>query len=528
MDVQQMLSSLQKTFSERLPGGLSGEADSRLRRTLKHYVNEVTSTAGSEQDILRETYNSMAKWLKRNTTFISSKSSVASDPSPGPSQAMSSIFASGPGRMSPLTMASFDSMTDYTLGVNMGSDDEENPIDKFERIKARRAAAPNSVQELEPLRKQVSIPTGPATQPKDFLMRQEDVVKYRETEYNLMLNSKDRDWVNGNEENRYNFSIQLDSTARPQGTGRQATITNRFRNITKIEFVKAILPVEGLDVVIQRDCATAGSPANPELSFVGTLAVPFVNVIMDEMTGNNFGTNETVDKSLAICQYDATWKSDSMTSNKSVNRGYTLFFPKFLKAQRVYAPTPLASLQKMSFSIQNPENQLLSKSPDALAITDVVFGSSPDVVSCYFDASGEYLFIRTATWFPMWSFSTMDRVQFAGLTSTDGNTDIVAWLQQEAGHVVVGIGYDSAALSVIVDGPNDCGYANYVVIRNRFKNPNSGDCARQHFAAELVSVPLPVMIMSGAMLNLSRQVQLTLRVTVRELDATTNLRPDNV
>jgi hypothetical protein len=508
MDVQQMYQSLQTTFGKRLPDGLSDEANSRLRRTLKHYVKEITESGGSERDILRETYESMAKWLKRNTSFISSRSSVVSNPT-------------GPDRMSPLTMASFDAMTDYTLGIQMPSDDEENPIEKFERLKARRAS-PQASQEFEPIR---LPPQVTSSQPKDFIIRQQDVVKYRETEFNLILNSKDRDWVTNSVENRYNFSVQLDSAVRPQGTGYQATITNRFRNITKIEFIKAILPVEGLDVVIQRDCASGGS--NPELSFVSALSMPYVNVIMDEMTGNNFGTNDSVDKSLAVCQYDATWKSDSMTSSKSVNRGYTLFIPKFMKAQRIYAPTPLASLQKMSFCIQNPENQILTKIPDAVRVSEIVLGSSPDIVSCYSDISAEYLFVRLMQWVPMWSFSTMDRTQFAGLTSTNGNEDIIAWLQQESGNVVVGCCQETADLSVI-DGPNDCGYVNYLVIRNRFKSPTSGDCERQQFNAERVSVPLPIIITGGSVINLSRQVQLTLRITVRELDATTNLRPDNV
>lgn len=506
-----MFQSLQTTFGKRLPDGLSDEANSRLRRTLRHYVKEVTESGGSERDILRETYESMAKWLKRNTSFISSRSSVVSNPT-------------GPDRMSPLTMASLDAMTDYTLGIQMPSDDEENPIDKFERLKARRAS-PHATQEFEPIR---LPPQVTPSQPKDFIIRQQDVVKYRETEYNLILNSKDRDWVNNSVENRYNFSVQLDSASRPQGTGHQATITNRFRNITKIEFIKAILPVEGLDVVIQRDCLSAGAPANPELSFVSALTMPYVNIIMDEMTGNNFGTNDVVDKSLAVCQYDATWKSDQMAKNLSTNRGYTLFFPKFMKAQRTYAPTPLASLQKMSFSIVNPENQILTNTPDAIGVKDILLGSAGDIVSCYYDISAEYLFVRLAQWVPMWTFSTVDKVQFAGLTSTDGNQDIIAWLQKESGHVVVGCAYDSPTLSVVVDGPNDCGYVNYVVIRNRFNNPTLGDCGRELFNAEKNALPLPIIITSGSVINLSRQVQLTLRITVRELDATTNLRPDNI
>jgi hypothetical protein len=259
------------------------------------------------------------------------------------------------------------------------------------------------------------------------------------------------------------------------------------------------------------------------------MGMPYITIIMDEMTGNNYGTNEQIDKSLAVCQYDAVWRSEYMTTNKMVNRGHTLFFPKFLKAQRIYAPTPLASLQKMSFSILNPENQLLSSLPDAVAVTDILIGSNKSLVSCYFDTSGEYLFIKTETWFPMWSFSTLDRLQFAGLECNAGNEDLIAWLQQESGHVVVGTAYDDLTqlTSTIIDGSNDCGYANYIIIRNRFVDPQHGDCKRNKFNAE-VAPNIPVFITKGAVLNVNRQVQMTLRLTVRELDSTTNLRPDNV
>jgi hypothetical protein len=507
-----MFTSLNQTFSQKIPGGLSQEATSRLNRSLRHYIQQ----GGSEQDIMRETYSSMAAWLKRNTGFIGS---------PKPAQEF---------RQTPLTMASFDGMTDYTTGVTMPEEDTESPLDKFEKLKARRNGLepmPIQTAEMSPSQAAITRPAFfkqpvPPTQPKDFLLKQEDIVKYRETEYNLILNSKDRDWVNNTKENRYHFAVQLDSGSKPQGTNAQVSITNRFRNITKIEFIKVILPVEGLDVVVQRDCLAAGSPpqADPSLSFVSVLATPFITIVMDEMTGNNYGSNEKIDKSLAICQYDATWKSETTSVTTTTNRGYTLFFPKFLKAQRIYAPTPLASLQKMSFSILNPENSPLSSIPDAYSVSNIFLGANSNITSCYRDTNSEYLFIRCSTWFPVWAFSALDRIQFAGLVSA-GNDDIVDWLQQEHGHVVVQTAYNATPTG-IEDGTNTAGYANYVIIRNRFNDPTTGSSSRQPFVAEATTTS--VEISQGAVLNLSRQVQMSLRITVRELDSTTNLRPDNV
>lgn len=490
-----MLDTLHKTIGSKI--SLTDEMDTRLNRTLRHYINEV-KPRGSDNDVLRETYNSFIKWVDRNK------------PVENPVKVSWSSS-----RMTPLTMAPLDGMTDYTTGITMPVEEEENPLDKYERIKGRRA-----VQELASIN-DVPISQVPSSN-KDILQRQDDVVKYREMEYNLILNSKDRDWVNNVKENRYNFSIILDAATRAQGTGNQATLTNRFRNITKIEFVKIILPVEGLDVVVQRDASTA----TPSTGFISVLSTPYITVTMDEINGNNYGTSEQIDKSLAVCQYDATWRSDSMTTTKNNSRGYTLFFPKFMKAQRIYAPTPLASLQKMSFTIQNPENQLLSAIPDALTIKTIAYGNlSTLTANAYKDTASNYIFIETSTYFPMWSFNLLDRIQFAGLKSTT-NTDLMAWLQRESGHVIVDIAYRSISTGLLALGSNDSGYSNYIIVRNRFVDPTTGATTRNVFVDEVATTT--AITVTGSVLNVSRQVQLSLRVTVRELDSTTNLRPDNV
>jgi hypothetical protein len=140
-----------------------------------------------------------------------------------------------------------------------------------------------------------------------------------------------------------------------------------------VEFVKAILPIEGLDVVLTRDCS---DNAIPDASFTSALGLPFINVTLDEITGNNVGTTTDIDKSLAICQYDAAWKSDHLSATTMTSRGYTLFFPKLMKAQRIYAPAPLSSFQRLSFELLTPENTVLSKAADAFSVGSIFFGQA--------------------------------------------------------------------------------------------------------------------------------------------------------
>jgi hypothetical protein len=524
---QRMLGSLRQNLGARIPGGLTEGAEGRLQRTLSHYVNEVMGKKGrlDEQDVLRETYNSMVNWLRKNQSQLAAVAppTVANGPPAPPA----------PGLPPP----------------DLPMDGEEDPLVLFERLKAARTAAPAPAAgppspsplrqpELTPLPPQVT-PTSRPVQQKDVVQRMEDVVKYREVEYNLLLNSKDRDWLHGTTENRYNFSVVLNGGTRPQGLGIQAMLENRFRNIVRIEFVKAMLPVEALSMVVPVDCS--GNHL-VEDAFSSVLALPYVTVTMDELQGNNYGTTDTIDKSLAVIQYDATWRSDALTLSRNTNRGYTLFFPKHMKAQRVYQPTPLANLQKMSFHLLNPENLPLSKTPDAVQVDRIIQGSDASG-SCYSitDPSGlsEYLFIQTNAWFPIWSFSQMDRILLAGLT-TDSATYSAAtqtlnrWLQREEGHAVLGVAHTTD--TGIVDGGNDCGYANYIILRSRFQDPRTGACDVQPFTGSVASEnafwtevsAFPAEQQCGGVLNLSRQVQLVLRIVTRDMDTATNVRPDNI
>jgi hypothetical protein len=545
---QRMLASLRQTFNARLPDGLTPQAEARIRRTVTHFRSQVTSKQGSlnEQEVLRLSYDSMVDWFRRNTQYVR----------PAPVEIEGAVLP--------------DSVPSTGLNAigGMPFDGEVDPSVLFAQMIADRQAAmgpaPGSggktlLDELQPVETRVRIPADlkppapietrsppPVVQQKDFITRQEDVIKYREVEYNLLLNSKDRDWLNQTKQNRYNFSIVLDGTSRPQGTGAQPTILNRFRNIVRLEFIKAIMPVESLDLVVPRLCTDVSATDVPA-AFYSVLGLPFINVMLDEYTGNNFGTDDGIDRSFAICQYDATWRTDQFQANDNTSRGFTLFFPKFMKAQRVYAPTPLSSFTKLSFQLLDPENNLLSTTPDSYAVSRVLFGTNT-TGSCYTGslANDNYLFIQTKEYFPLWAFSQLDKILFAGLTFTSatattqtGGDALIQWLQRDQGHIVVGVGYNTTGTTPadVKDGGNSAGYANVIIIRNRFGPPNTttGAVTLDPFtpggsdaalATELAAYPPNYQ--DGGVLNLNRQVQLVLRVVTRELDPTTNVRPDNV
>ena len=547
---QSMLASLRQTFGERLPTGLTEPADSRLQRTLKHYVGQVLRIHGNmnEQEILRETFDSMASWFRRNTEQLT-RPVIEHAVSPDTASAMDMIGGPMDGEQDPIVLfakirAARDGGDSFPAATATSIVGGRLP----EPVETRKAQPMPIVTELKPIETRIK-PRLPADnlalQPKDFLQPQEDVIKYREAEYNLVLNSKDRNWLKNTKENRYNFSVMLDSASRAQGTGMQPTIQNRLRNIVRIEFVKALLPVEGLDVVIPKIPGSSSCTPEPENGFVSVLGMPSVTVVMDEeKDANTIGTSDAVNKSLAVCQYDATWRSDHFNTNKDLNRGYTLFIPKFMKAQRVYAPTPLANLQRMSFQLLNPEDQILSKAPDSVAIAQIIRGDDMAGTSCYVTVTGtdSYIFLRTSVYFPLWSFSQTDRIKLGGLVFVDASSTtqaagnaLISWLQRDEGHVVVGIAHSLVATPLTAtDGANSDGYANFIIIRNRIvTNTSTGVSGLDPFTGDdntffATVSDYPVGYEGAGALNLSRQVQLVLRVITREYDPTTNVRPDNV
>jgi hypothetical protein len=119
-----------------------------------------------------------------------------------------------------------------------------------------------------------------------------------------------------------------------------------------------------------------------------------------------------------MLQYDANWYTD--TTN--VSDGYLGMIPKFMKCQKVYEPTPLATLTKLTIELQTPSGSTLSTAPDTLSIQNIyVSGSVPagvydsgayrNLVDNSAATNGTYYIIRTTTFFNKWLFQPGNRIQ---------------------------------------------------------------------------------------------------------------------
>ncbi len=399
--------------------------------------------------------------------------------------------------------------------------------------------------------------------PQNNVVREDKIVSYREVENNLFIYSADRDWLRNNKENRYQFSVNFDPAANGQSFGPSLAAQQKFKNITRIELVKAIMPGESLDVTVSRTKDSLTTNTNYQDNI---LNLPYITVRIAELENNNYGTDNFLDRSFGVLQYDAQWLSDT-TIQSNCTKGFLAMIPKFLKCQKEYYPTPLSTLQKLTINLLRPNGELISDSPDTFDIGGIIapqtgevfsnvfpftksikFGTTPinyNVMLPSVNGSPANFFINTSKYFSKFEICKGDRIRISGYTYSDSALNdptygqslraFCNWINRPEGHIALDFMYSVAFdlannTSGLQDGFNDVGYANFIVIQARYQDPSTGsvllDSFGTNFGAILntfgTSLQSPVRL-----INLNKQLNLVLRVITREMDSLPQLRPDN-
>jgi len=571
---------LAKNFQQRLGSQLNEKQSSRLERALEHYMSEVyEANAGAPvQNLNKET---LAATASDFSDYIQ-RTDALSTATPQMFQETSNRFEQLQQERQRTLEAPRPGVPDYVQAVVIKEDDSVSALSLFEEAKKKRnqemsaqaetqmakrqsaAAQPlyltgeterpdprslydkpldmvvagQQVQEL-PGRADMN-PTiarpGPSamrgTLQQDMIIKQQDIQAYKETEYNLSVYSADRKWEVDNGENRFNFSVNLYSGNPTNGVSVMPKATARFRNIVRIEFVKAVLPIENTDIIVRKTSTSAYDTTYLKNVF----GYPFVTLNVNELDTNNYGTNNNMDNAFAILQYDANW-----TDNTN-SLGFTSMIPKHMKCQRIYSPTPLATLNKLSVRLQQPNGNLVSSTADTLDVNGAFLSITADVTTYagatlsgatkYVDSTGEYIWIDSKTWFSKYQVAAGDRILIRNLnplssTPTAAQIDFLAFLQREDGHMVVDIATTAA------DGSNSAGYSKYIIIRSKFGDPTTGSTSVAPFGGAANNTTLSTFLRtntftSGRLIDLSHQTQLIFRIVTREYDSGSLVRPDNL
>lgn len=554
---QKVVTFLQQHYSSRLGTPLPERVDSRIKKTVQHYMTEISKVRGTNapinvlnQEVLRETSTSIDAWMKKQEQPQQSQ-----PPQQRQFQQPQQMVSQLRSRQEESSFS--DSFLTPEFKNSYAVDEEEDPIVLLNRIKKQRedeAKDINSttpimkVQELEDTRPQaIPAPDRLAPLPQDYIIPQEAIVKYKEKEYNIFLTSSDRDWFRNKSENRYSFSVTFNPGNR-SGYGLSPSVQERFKNIQRIEFVKAILPTESLTNLVRTTQKIPSVISNFD-RVINVFSLPFIGLRIAELNNNGFSTNPREDNTFAIIQYDSSWNSDTSLSSANPSKtrvGYTGFIPKHLKCQRIYEPTPLSNLQKMTIRLERHDGDLLSIDPDVFGITRICLSNVTTGIgsagnnSVYSLTANEYIFIQTSSWFPYSAVSEGDVINIQGFTVASGTAadttrlDFEQFINVPGGLYVVALAYVDSS-NIIQDGSNTVGYSNVIILRSRFENPSTGSIARQYFGGSNTQEVLletdintqSSISSTAALINLSRQVHLVMRIITRDMDSASNIRPDN-
>jgi hypothetical protein len=659
---------LTNNFQQRLGSQLNEKQTSRLERALEHYMSEVFTSNASlpiqnlNKEVLAVTASDFNDYLQRQDAVAQAPVNTFQETS----QRYDQIQLDRQRTME----APRPSIPDYVQPMVIKEDDSVSALSLFEEAKKRRNIETSAQAEeqlakransaLQPLylednqnqrpdpramfdkpldmvlaaTSQRELPgrgdgnptlarPGPSIAPRvvlqqDMLIKQEDIQSYKETEYNLSVYSADRSWETdfNNNENRFNFSVNLNSNNSPIGLNMMPKAANRFKNIVRIEFVKAIVPIENTELLIRKVTSTyqpdllqtlitaqaisitsinAAASAAPAVAanagqkslelmdakntlltnavcrydtqyMTNVYSYPFITLNISELDTNTYGTSSTMDNAFGILQYDSNW------SDKTESLGFTSLIPKHMKCQRIYAPTPLSSLNKLSIRLQQPSGKLINTTSDTLDISGIFLSKYTSIRSYsagydlsgtgFSDVDGEYIWIDCKKWFSRFQVNVGDRIQIKNISpleTTAGTVDLINFLQNEDGLLVAGIAFartitqeelvsdglsanqvtnglpGTVATTVLVDGSNNVGYARYIIVRGKFADPTTGSISISPYGGGANNTTVGnaittgnTKITSGRLINLSKQTQLIFRVITREYDSTSLIRPDNL
>ena len=566
---------LSKNFQQRL-GTLNEKQSLRLERALEHYMSEVfqnnanASVQTLNKEVIGATASDFNDYIQRQEVLA-----VAT---PQLFQETSNRYEQLQQERQRTLEAPRPAIPEYVQPIIIKEDDSVSALTMFEEAKKRRnmemtaqaetQLAKRAVSASQPLYLQEAIdrpdprvmydrpldlvvagstddgtatgnptiarPMSPGavrgSLAQDMLIKQQDIQSYKETEYNLSLYSADRKWEFESSENRYNFSVNLYSGNPTNGMSIAPKATARFRNVVRVEFVKAILPIENTDMIIRK--VSTDTTVTYDSSYLKNIfGYPYVTLHVDELDTNTYGTNNTMDNAFGILQYDANWtdNTDSM--------GFTSLIPKHMKCQRIYTPTPLSTLNKLTIRLQQPNGNLVNPSLDTIDLNSAFLSIPANFTgigannSLYSDAAGEYIWLECKTWFSRYQVSAGDRIQIRNLSPitnpTAAQTAFLNFLQSSNGLMVVGTAYNTGA--TMYDGNNSVGYARFIIVRGQFGDPTTGSTTVLPFGGAASNTELPVAVFtSGRLINLSHQTQFIFRVVTRDYDSTALVRPDNL
>ena len=385
---------------------------------------------------------------------------------------------------------------------------------------------------------------GEITLPEDVIQQVQANYRRHYVDNYITIYSADRNWLL-DFQNRYSFVTRFDESDRNKhmDANTSVLIQQRLKNIYEIELLSMILPNESIDVFVDESIDLSCSVRTDR--HVNAMTYPYINLHIDELVGQNFGSNQQINGAFAVLKYDDEWSSDSLERT----RGFINFVPAHAGARKIFHPTLKSELQSLTFRVERPDGTLLSTAPDTFKIDRMIF--SADIGSIYdlsntrfqcYDNIGNsrYIYCRTTEYFSKNQLRVGDFLHIRNYDLSlspiglDDSTyhEFIDFLAKAAGHHIVGIEHVSTT-GFITNGYNTCGYANIIILALPFEDPRTGLCSRKLFGGNTTQENLlrtaTIIVQSSPedqaiAINRNLQLQINMRIRTVRIDNVDEIR----
>lgn len=230
----------------------------------------------------------------------------------------------------------------------------------------------------------------------------------------IAVNGFDRLW--DSEKSRFSFKVDFN-----QGDN---SVLQNYKNVRAIETSRVIIPME-----IQETVSLNNVPKtfyNHEFSF----AYPYIMLYIDEFADVYNGTNSAIRQTFCQLVFDKCYKSPN-------GRGFIILNP-IQKERKVFYPSALSSIGRMTISLRKPNGDLLNASKDEYKIFKVEYEAR----------NTRYLKIVTNVFYDKNEFYKGDNILFKGYTMTRRDLTLTdqecsnwnEYINRPSGHEILEIG----------------------------------------------------------------------------------------
>lgn len=345
-----------------------------------------------------------------------------------------------------------------------------------------------------------------------YLNRDRDMVNiqninYQSTEYNIVIDTNDRDW-SGLHKDTFLLEVKFNTSGtskeevnefKDPDTNKDDLINKFYRQIRFETFegsktlsipynIKNVESIELRNILLPTRSIYIGNGNFIKLQDLHNIVITF-----DEFYSKNYGTNNIINNSICSSSiFTPVYQESSIT-----NLPNFVEFKNSLGSVKEFRPAPLNSLNGLSIKFYDNNGNLLKYKNDILTIKSLDFTESDNFIK-----------ITTNEYFTRKNYRENDIILLKGLTIQGGNTgkeELINFLIRKQGHKIYfnSLYEEKKGLETLQDLVNIF----YIVRKGTFLN--------EKYTPEYTNLNI-LQFTSGSILNKNMQIIINLRVKSKE------------